>query len=145
MFNPLPLPIPQKWHNFPSNLPQSVLGQNVNREGFNFKLAVVKTCPIWSLMNNMPFKKSKCLSDPYMTYGKDQKMKIWILFLPWSKWIHSNLRGSGIIVPLNKNWTWSTNKPHGHVLSPKWLFLVKNGNSFTFGCWWVHKTLKTFH
>ena len=31
---------------------------------------------------------------PYMAYGKGQNLKIWILFLPWSKWICRNLMWS---------------------------------------------------
>ena len=36
-------------------------------------------------------------------------------------------------------------RPHGCILSLKWLFLVKNGNFFTFGCGEVRKTLQIYH
>ena len=33
------------------------VGRGVNREGFDFKLAMVKKCSTWTLLN-MPFKKT---------------------------------------------------------------------------------------
>ena len=36
-------------------------------------------------------------------------------------------------------------RPHGRILSLKWLFLVKYGNFFTFGCCGVCKTVQIFH
>ena len=80
-----------------------ILGRGVNREGFNFKLATVKTCSTRPLLNKYALWKNfevglqtpPSPQTPYigLTYGKGQKLKIWILFLPWSKCIHSNLEG----------------------------------------------------
>ena len=73
--------------------------------------------------------------------GKDKKWKS-AVFLPWSKYIHSYLKG--IIITFKQKLDeiyW----PHGCVLSPKWLFLVKSGNLVTFGCCGVRETLQIFH
>ena len=77
------------------------LGRGINREGFNFKLAMVKTCSTWLLLNKYVLWKifevglqtPSSPQTPYIAYGKGQKLKIWILLLPWSKCIHSNLKG----------------------------------------------------
>ena len=109
------------------------IGRGVNREGFNFKLAMVKTCSTWPLLNkyalqkilNLVFRPHHHLRPPTcIAYEKDQKLKIWILFLPWSKCIHSNLKG--IIITFKQKLD-VIYRPHGCVLSLKWLFLVKNG------------------
>ena len=36
-------------------------------------------------------------------------------------------------------------RPHGSILSPKCLFLVKAGNLFTFGSCGVRKPIQIFH
>ena len=84
------------------------VGQGVNGKGFNFTLAMVKMCSPWPLLNKYTLSKIfevglqiPPLPQPsYMAYGKGQKLKIWILFLPWSKCIQSNLKG--IIVPFKQ-------------------------------------------
>ena len=78
---------------------------------------------------------------PYIAYGKGQKLKIWILFLPWLKCIHSILKG---IILTFKQKLDVINRPHCRVLSLKWLFLVKNGNFFTFSCCGVRKKSSNF-
>ena len=126
------------------------LGRDVNREGFNFKLAMVKTCSTWPLPEQIcPLKTfwsrssdPTFTSDPLHILWESQKLEIWILFLPWSKCIHSNLKGIIITFKQKLNVIY---RPHGHVLSLKWLFLIKNGNFFTFGCCGVRKTLQIFH
>ena len=99
---------------------------------------MVKTCSTWPLLNKYALKKiwtwssdPTVTSDPLYSLWKRQKLKIWILFLPWSKFIHSSLKG--IIITFKQNLD-VIYRPHGRVLSLKWLFLVKNGNFFTFGC-----------
>ena len=94
----------------------------------------------------MPFKiilswssDPTVISYPYIAYGKDQKWKIWILYLPWSKCIHINLKG--IIITFKQKLD-VIYRPHGPILSLKWLFLVINANFFTFGCCGVRKTLQ---
>ena len=72
-----------------------------NKEGFNFKLAMAKTCSTWPLLKNMPLEKKKIEVDfqtpplpqtPYIAYGIGQKLKIGILFLQLSKCIPINLK-----------------------------------------------------
>ena len=72
----------------------------VNSEGYrpNFKLAMIKTCSTWPLLNKYAIKKWRGSSDPTVTSDplhslwKRQKLKIWILFLQWSKCIPINLK-----------------------------------------------------
>ena len=58
----------------------------VNMKGFNFKLAMVKTCSTWPLLKNTPFKKNTVVLTPQMMHrhlrlhplygpGPDQKLK----------------------------------------------------------------------
>ena len=71
-----------------------VIGRGVNREGFNFKLATVKTCSTWPLLNKYALKKKiwSGSSDPYIAYGKIENL---IFFsLQWSKCIPINLKGT---------------------------------------------------
>ena len=113
----------------------------LDREGFNFKLPMVKTCSTWPLLSKCKLQKyfevglqsplSLSPQTPYTVNGKGQTLKIWILFLPWSKCTHSNLKGIIIIFKQNLDMIY---KPRGRILSPKWLFLVKNSNFVTFGC-----------
>ena len=126
-----------------------ILGRGVNREGFNFKLAMVKTCSTWAFLNKYALQKKievglqtpPSPQTPYIAYEKGQKLKIWMLFLPWSKCIHRNLKG--IIITFKKLDV--IYRPHMCVLYIKWQFLVKNGNFFTFGCCGAPKTLQIFH
>ena len=68
-------------------------------------------------------------SDPLHSLWERPKIENLIFFfLPWSKCIHCNLKGI-FMFKLKLDVTY---RPHGHVLSLKWLFLVKNGNFFTF-------------
>ena len=76
------------------------IGRGINRKGFNFKLAMVKTCSTWPLLNKYPLWKNfevglqtpPSPQTPYIAYEKGQKLEIWILFLAWSKCIHSSLK-----------------------------------------------------
>ena len=75
-----------------------LLGRGVNREGFNFKLAMVKTCSTWPLLNKYALKKiwsgssdPTFTSDPLYSLWKRQKLNIWILFLQRLKCITINL------------------------------------------------------
>ena len=128
---------------------QYLLGRGINGEGFNSKLAMVKMCSTWPLLNKYALSKifEVGLQTPplpqtaYRAYGKGQNLKIRILFLPWSKCIHINQKG--IIIPFKQNsdmiyW------PHGRVLSLKWLILSKMVIFVTFGHWGVLKTLQIF-
>ena len=127
-----------------------LIGRGINGEGFNFKLAMVKMCSTWPLLNKYTLSKKfeVDLQTPplsltaCMAYGKGQKLKIRILFLPWSKRIHSNLKGIIILFKQKLNIVY---RPHCHVLGPKWLFWSKIVIFVTFGCCWVHKILKFFH
>ena len=98
---------------------------------------MVKMCSTWPLLNKCALLKKRIEvglqtppspRTPYIVYGKGQKFEIWILFLPWS------LKQKLDVI------YW----PYGRVLSLKWLFLVRNGNFFTFGCCGVRKTLQIF-
>ena len=72
------------------------VGQGIDREGFNFKLAIVKTCSSWPLLNKYALEKRKnevglwtptllqTSFNVYHSLWEGQKMKIWILFLQWS-------------------------------------------------------------
>ena len=85
------------------------LGRGINVEGFKSKLTMVKMCSTWSLLNKYALWKKfevglqtpPLPQTPYRAYGKGQNLKIWILFLPWSKCIHSNLKG--MIIPFKQN------------------------------------------
>ena len=77
----------------------------------------------------------------YMAYGKSQKLRIWILFLPWSKCIHRNLEG--IIIPLKQKLN-MIYRPHGHVLVPKWLFWSEMVIFITSSRGWVLKPFNFF-
>ena len=66
-----------------------LLGQSMNREGFNFKLAMVKTYSTWPLLKKYALIKKTCsgssaltvTSDPlYSLWERQKKMKIWIIF-----------------------------------------------------------------
>ena len=77
------------------------LGHGINRKGSNFKLDMVKTCSTWPSGTNMPFKKfwsgsldPTVTSDPLYSLWKRQKLKFWILFLQWWKYIPINLKGT---------------------------------------------------
>ena len=71
-------------------------GRGINREGFNFKLDMVKMCSTWPLLNKYALWKfvevglqtdTTVISDPYSAFGKSKILKIWILFLQWSEYI----------------------------------------------------------
>ena len=127
-----PPPHTHTQHTYPPTLEWGA-----NREDFDFKLAMVKTCSTWPILNKyMTLKFLKWVFRPhyylllpqtlYIAYGKGQKLKIWILFLPWSKCIHSNLCYNnsflkGIIITFKQKLD-MIYRPHGPLLSPKWLF-----------------------
>ena len=59
------------------------LGQGVNRQGFNFKLAMVKMCSAWPLLNKYARQKNfevglqipPSPQTPYIAYGKGKKIE----------------------------------------------------------------------
>ena len=89
-----------------------------------------------TLLNKCAFSKKNWSgsSDPTITsdplfrvHGKDQNLKIWIMFLPWSKCIHSYLKKLVTCIPFKQKLD-MIYRPQGHVLIPKWLILVQNGH-----------------
>ena len=84
-------------------------GRSVDKEGLISNWSWSKRVPLGPSWTNIPFKKDKVGLQtppspqmPYIAYGKDQfKLKIWILFLPWSNCIHNNLKG--IIITFKQN------------------------------------------
>ena len=98
-------------------------------------------CLFFKCFPNFPFLCYHTKSEPTLTNRNDSKVirfRTTFLLLPWSKCIHSNLKGSIITFKLNLDVIY---RPHGHVLSLKWLFLIKNGNFFTFDCCGVRTSL----
>ena len=80
-------------------------------------------------------------SDPLHGLWERPKIENLNLFLSWSKCIHMNLKGITIAFKQKSN---AIYRPHGCIFSLKWLFLVKNGIFFTFGCCGVPKILQSF-
>ena len=132
-------------HLLPKLITLYAVGRGVNGEGFKFKLDMVKMCSTWPLLNKLFEVDLQTPSLPqtsYMAYGNGQKLKIWILLLPWSKCIHNNPKG--IFIPFKQKLN-TIYRPHDHVLGPKWLFWSKMLIFVTFGSCGVHKTLQSFH
>ena len=79
-----------------------VVGRGVNREGLISNLPWSKRVPLDPSWTNMPFEKNVevGLQTPPLpqthlySLWKRQKLKIWILFLQWSKYIPINLKGT---------------------------------------------------
>ena len=60
--SPIEKRCPTIWHSFVvilfhQTLHECVVGQGVSREGFNFKLAMVKTCSTWHFLNKYALLK----------------------------------------------------------------------------------------
>ena len=132
------------WFYCPT-LHQCTLGQGVNREGFNFKLAMVKPCSLTPPEQVSTLKKFwSWSSDPTITSDPLHSL--------WERPKIENLNFVFAMVKMHskeplRNY-WNVETKIGHDLQApclKWLFLVKNGNFFTFGCCWVSKTLQIFN
>ena len=129
-----------------------IMRAGVNRGGFNFKLAIVRTCSTFPLLNKYAllkkvlkwvFRPHRHLRSPIMPKWERQKIeKSWILFVSGSKCIKSNLKKELITFKKTLN---AVYWPHGCGLSLKWAVLVKNSIFLTFGWCGERKTLQMFH
>ena len=111
-----------------------VLGQRVNGEVLISNWPWSNGVPLGPSCTNIPFKKLLMVFRPhcylrppiYISYGKDWKLKIWILFLQgWSKSIPIYLKGT----PKTFNEKFEVfYVPHGSQMWKKLPFLTKNSH-----------------